>query len=198
MFDHFKSFTLKQTTPEDFEVRLLEFDRGGWGRMTKYGRAEAAQSPRLCLFMLCTHTARTHVHGGFDLDYFDNLQGDVVLRIAARRFTSEALNVFVSWNKEAAGVHASMLLLSVRLAWGESAVWPDTPTQHGALSLPTVSDEDKRGIKLGTAERVAEFHRLVKSGMSHREAKKRAHSDPSTYYRWCEEVTGEKPIESYR
>ncbi len=55
-----------------------------------------------------------------------------------------------------------------------------------------------RGMKLGTAERVREFHRLVKSGYSHRDAKKHSRCDPSTYYRWCLEATGEEPIQSYR
>lgn len=59
-------------------------------------------------------------------------------------------------------------------------------------------EESKRGIKLGTSERVTEFHRLVKSGMSHRQAKKQAHCDPSTYYQRCKEVTGEEPIAPYR
>lgn len=56
----------------------------------------------------------------------------------------------------------------------------------------------KRGIKLGTAERVNEFHRLVKSGISHRQAKKQSRCDPTTYYQWCREVTGEEPITPYR
>ncbi|MBV7328399.1 hypothetical protein KFU94_09090 [Chloroflexi bacterium TSY] len=57
---------------------------------------------------------------------------------------------------------------------------------------------NERGMKLGTSERVNEFHRLVKEGYSHRKAKKSAHCDPSTYYRWCKEATGEDPIKPYR
>lgn len=65
---------------------------------------------------------------------------------------------------------------------------------------PTRKAETKsnRGMKAGTPERVAEFHRLVKSGMSHREAKRQAHCDPNTYYRWCLQVTGEEPTLPYR
>lgn len=60
------------------------------------------------------------------------------------------------------------------------------------------NQKEKRGMKLGTAERVREFHRLVKSGLSHRQAKKQSRCDPSTYYQWCQEATGEEPKESYR
>lgn len=58
--------------------------------------------------------------------------------------------------------------------------------------------ESNRGMKAGTPERIMEFHRLVKSGKSNRQAKEQAHCDPSTYYRWCKEVTGEDPILPYR
>jgi hypothetical protein len=55
-----------------------------------------------------------------------------------------------------------------------------------------------RGMKAGTENRVREAHRLMRSGLSQRQATKRAHTDPSTYKRWCKEVTGEEPIEPYR
>lgn len=56
----------------------------------------------------------------------------------------------------------------------------------------------QRGIKIGTAARVWEYHRAMKEGLSNRAAKARSHCDPSTYYRRCKEVTGEDPIEPYR
>jgi hypothetical protein len=57
---------------------------------------------------------------------------------------------------------------------------------------------EKRGLKVGTAERVMEMHRLLKLGQSQRQAKKNAGCDPSTYYRHCKEVTAEDPILPYR
>jgi hypothetical protein len=59
-------------------------------------------------------------------------------------------------------------------------------------------DHAQRGMKLGTAERVREMHRLLKRGVSHRQAKQKSHCDPSTYYRWCLKVTNEEPILPYR
>ena len=56
----------------------------------------------------------------------------------------------------------------------------------------------ERGMKVGTGGRVREFHKLLKEGNSHRQAQKRAHCDPSTYYRHCYSVTGEEPIAPYR
>lgn len=58
--------------------------------------------------------------------------------------------------------------------------------------------KSKRGMKIGTAERITEMHRLLKLGQSQRQAKKNAGCDPSTYYRHCKEVTAEDPILPYR
>ena len=70
--------------------------------------------------------------------------------------------------------------------------WPN-PTEARASR----ESGPERGMKIGTAERVREMHRLLKSGMSQREAKGLARCDPSTYYRRCREVTGEEPIPPY-
>jgi hypothetical protein len=79
--------------------------------------------------------------------------------------------------------------------------------ENEATEMATPSDDEierwadretQRGMKIGTAERVTEFHRLLKSGYSQRLAKKSVRCDPSTYYQWCKEVTGEDPIEPYR
>lgn len=71
-------------------------------------------------------------------------------------------------------------------------------SQPQAVTVTSGLEGAPRGIKLGTAERVNEFHRLVKAGQSHRQAKARAHCDPATYCQWCKRVTGEDPIIPYR
>ncbi|MCB0079600.1 MAG: hypothetical protein KDE47_01650 [Caldilineaceae bacterium] len=71
--------------------------------------------------------------------------------------------------------------------------------QSGEQSLAKQqSSTQKRGMKVGTAERVREMHRLLKTGMSQRQARAGAQSDVATYYKYCLEVTGEEPIIPYR
>lgn len=78
-------------------------------------------------------------------------------------------------------------------------IFPSTPDSKGKSDSPELMPIPcPRGMKLGTAERVMEFHRLVKHGLSHRQAKEQSRCDPSTYYRWCKEATGEEPIHPYR
>lgn len=73
-----------------------------------------------------------------------------------------------------------------------------TVVDNGESSKAIPKPREKRGMKAGTANRVREMHRLLAKGLSQRQAKSRSHCDPTTYYRWCLEVTGEEPIEPYQ
>lgn len=58
---------------------------------------------------------------------------------------------------------------------------------------PDVELPKRQGMREGTRDRVAEFHRLRKQGESLRQAAKQAQCDKETYYRHCKKVTGEDP-----
>lgn len=75
---------------------------------------------------------------------------------------------------------------------------PTTKAAAQPEAPPEDTSKSRLGPKTGTLERVSEFHRLVKSGMSQRQAKAKARCDPSTYYQWCKQATGEEPIVPYR
>jgi hypothetical protein len=71
-------------------------------------------------------------------------------------------------------------------------------TANSKLNADAPKQREQRGMKEGTSTRVREMHRLLKKGLSQRQAKNLSRCDPSTYYRWCLETTGEEPIEPYR
>lgn len=85
----------------------------------------------------------------------------------------------------------SVVKLYDRMIQQVMAHWSET-------QMRSMGTRGERGMKAGTAERVREMHRLLKQGLSQRQAKERARCDPSTYHRWCFEVTGEEPIPPYR
>jgi hypothetical protein len=60
------------------------------------------------------------------------------------------------------------------------------------------TETERRGPKVGTLERVAEAHRLIKEAhMPVTKACRKARTDTRTYYQWCLEATGEEPIVPY-
>lgn len=76
----------------------------------------------------------------------------------------------------------------------------ETPPTAAAELPAAVKTEGtgRRGAKVGTLDRVKEAHRLMKQGMSQRQACRAANTDSRTYYTHCMDATGEEPILPYR
>lgn len=110
------------------------------------------------------------------------------------------LQVAVFWTDDTALPFVRFVFTWLQMRWGaaypKSLVEPDAWEDDGETGQNNAPEE--RSMKLGTAERVREMHRLLKGGKSQRQAKKEARCDPSTYHQWCLTVTGEDPILPYR
>lgn len=112
----------------------------------------------------------------------------------------EALQAFVLENYPEAG--AWRRVHPATAGSTSSTTPPEPPSGERAATGGSPPGEpaeaEKRGMKVGTADRVKEAHRQLKlRNASRHTIFKRVHIDPRTYDTWCKQVTGEDPVEPY-